>query len=328
VEVLSQSQIDDLLKSLSSGGMDAVASEDPGAKKVREYDFKSPKRFTREQLRIVSSVYENFSRLLSTYLTSMLRLFVEAEVVQIEELRYNDFNNALPDSILTGMGEIRFSGSGEENNTILFDIAKPIAFAVLERLLGGTGDGLDVDRDFTEIELSLMENIFKGLYPQMSDAWFNHFELDAVFRKMETNSRLIQAISADDTVVVVMIDAKVKDVSGNISICVPAVCLEDVLKRLDSQQTRNMRRINSSGDKERRDLVMQYLRESNLEMRCVIGKTEVTLADIYYLAVGDIIQLSKPVTSPVELNVGESCWFRGKMGVQRGKKAIQVKEVL
>jgi flagellar motor switch protein FliM len=327
VEVLSQSQIDDLLNSLTSGEVDLAESDD-GAKKVKEYDFRTPKRFTKEQLRIVSSVYENFARLLSTYLTSMLRLYVEAEVVHIEEQRYSEFNNALPDSVMTAIGEFRFAGSSDENNTIIMDVAKSVTYAVIERLLGGSGDGLDVDKEFTEIELSLMENVFKGLFPQMSDSWFNYYELDVVYRKMETNSRLIQSISADDTVVIIMLDTKVKDVVGNISICVPAVCLEEILKRLDSQQTRNLRRINSAGDKERRELVMQYLSESDLEMRCVIGQTEVTLADIYYLAVGDVIQLDKPTDAPVELDVGESCWFRGKMGVQRGKKAIQVQTVL
>lgn len=327
MEVLSQSQIDDLLNSLTSGDVDleVVESED---KKVKEYDFRTPKRFTKEQLKIVSSVYENFARLLSTYLTGMLRLFVEIECVHIEETRYSDFNNALPDSIMTGIGEVRFTGSNEENNTIMLDISKGIAFAIIERLLGGTGDGLVVDREFTEIEMSLMENVMKGAFPQMSDAWFNYFEMDILFRKIETNARLMQAIAADDTVVVVMLDIKMKDLQGTASVCVPAVCLEDILKKIDSQYMRNLKRINSAGDKERRELVMEYLRESDLELRCVIGETQVNLKDIVYLNVGDVIQLSKPVNSLIDLDVGSSCWFKGKMGVQRGKKAIQIKEVL
>ena len=328
MEVLSQSQIDDLLNSLTSGDTDLSSDEESGAKKVKEYDFRTPKRFTKEQLKIISSVHETYSRLLSSYLTSMLRLFVEVECVHIEEQRYSEFNNALPDSVMTGMAEVRFAGSNDENNAIILDLGKPVAFSIIERLLGGTGDGLDIDRDFTEIEISLMENIFKGLFPQMSDAWFNYFELDILFRKVETNSRLMQAIAADETVVIIMLDVKIKDIQGSASICIPAVCLEEVIKKVDSQYSRNLKRMNSSGDKERRDLVMNYLQQSDLELRGVIGQTNVTLGDIYYLNVGDVIQLNKPVNDMVELDVGESCWFRGKMGIQRGKKAIQLKEVL
>ena len=328
MEVLSQSQIDDLLNSLTSGGADIDTAQDESGKKVKEYDFRSPKRFTKEQLKVVSSVYENYSRLLSSYLTGMLRLYVNVECAHIEEQRYSEFNNALPDSIVAAIGELRFAGASEENNTLIMDVSRPVAFAIIERLLGGTGDGLDVERDFTEIEISLMENIFKGAFPQMSDSWANYLEVDAIFRKLETNARLMQAISADETVVILMLDISIKDITGTISICVPAVCLEEVIKKIDSQYVRNLKRINSAGDKERRELVMKYLSESELELRCVIGRTQVTLADIMYLSAGDVLQLDKPVDSPVSLNVGQSGWFLGKIGVQRNKKAFQVLEVL
>jgi flagellar motor switch protein FliM len=322
VEVLSQSQIDDLLNSISSGETTAdEMSEGVAGKRVREYDFKSPKRFTKEQLKLITSVYENYARHLSSYLTSMLRLYVNVECVGIEEVRYSEFNNALPDSVMTGLGELRFSGSGEDNNMVMLDISKPISFSIIERLLGGTGDGLDVERDYTEIELSLMDSIFKGIFPQMSDAWANHFEVDVIYRKMETNARLMQSISHDEIVTVLMLDLQIKDVQGSISICIPAVCLEEVVKKIDSQNTRGLRRLQSATDKERRDLVMKYLHESNLELKCVIGRTSVNLSDIVYLNVGDVLQLGKPTSSMAEVCVGDSVWFKGKMGVQRGKKS-------
>ncbi len=329
MEVLSQSQIDDLLNSLTSGAVDIDEAQSAAdTKNIREYDFRSPKRFTKEQLRLVSSVYENYARLLSSYLTAMLRIYVNVECVHIEEQRYSEFNNALPDSVMVAMGELRFSGSGEENNTIIMDFGRPIAFSIIERLLGGTGDGLEVDRDFTEIETSLMDNVFRGVFPQMSDSWSNYFEVDARYRRLETNSRLMQAIGSDETVVILMLDCTIKELKGSITICVPGVCLEDVLKKIDSQYMRNLKRINSAGDKERRELVMQYLSESDLELRCVIGQTQVSLSDVMYLNVGDVLQLDKPVNAQVDLSVGQSAWFHGKIGIQRNKKAFQVVEVL
>ena len=328
MEVLSQSQIDDLLKTLTRGAADLTEAEEVGTKKIKEYDFRTPKRFTKDNMRIISSVYENYSRLLASYLTSMLRLYVEAECVYIEEQRYSEFNNALPDSIMAGMGEISFPDAEGENISMVMDVAKPIAYAIVERLLGGSGSGFGVDKDFTEIELSLLDGVLKGAYPQMTNSWANHYALDIVYRRIETNSRLIQSISPDDSVVIVMLDVKVRDISGNINICIPASCLERIFRKLDSLNARNMRRVDASGDEERREIVMKYLHESSLEMSCVVGKTEVTLGDIYYLSVGDVIQLDKPLDSQVELNIGESCWFKGKMGVKKGKKAVQVKEVL
>ncbi|WRS26685.1 flagellar motor switch protein FliM [Oscillospiraceae bacterium MB08-C2-2] len=329
MEVLSQSQIDDLLNSLTSGDVDITAvGDEPAAKKVKEYDFKTPKRFTKENLKIVNSVYENYSRQLSTYLTSLLRLFVNVELVNVEELRYSEFSNAMPDSVMFGMGEMIFPGSPEENNIMIMDISRATTFAVIERLLGGSGDGLTVSRDFTEIEISLMDSVFKGVFPRMSDAWASYFELDTRYRKIETNSRLAQGIAPDETVVIIVLDILVKETQGNITICVPAVCLEDVIKKINSQYLRNLKTINSASDKERQALVLKYLSESELELRGIIGEVEVSLGDVVYLNVGDILQLNKPIGSPVSLYVGESCWFKGAIGVQRRKKAIRIAEVL
>ena len=332
MEVLSQSQIDDLLKSLTPGGGGSDEKEDSApakpAKKIKEYDFRSPKRFTKEHLKIISNVGENYSRHISSYLTSLLRLYVSVECVQIEEQRYSEFNNALPDMIMTGVGEMRFSGSNEEDNLIMLDVARPVAFCIIERLLGGAGDGLDVQREFSEIESSIMEGIFKGMFPQMTDAWSKYMEVDALYRKMETNARLMQDISPDDIVVIMALEVAIKDITGAISICIPAVCMENAIKKVNAQTGRNTRRIQSAGDKERRDQVMDYMHQSDLEIKCVIGKTKVNLSDILYLNVGDVIQLGKPTESLVELCVGESCWFKGKMGLHRAKKAVQVSEVL
>jgi flagellar motor switch protein FliM len=138
----------------------------------------------------------------------------------------------------------------------------------------------------------------------------------------------MQSIASDETVVIIVLDVTIKELQGAVTVCIPAACLEEILKKMDSQHMRNLRRINSAGDKERRELVMKYLQESELELRCVVGRTEVSLGDVLYLNIGDVLQLGKPITSLVDLSVGESCWFHGKIGILRGKKAIQIKEVL
>ena len=84
-EQLSQGQIDALLKRLNSGEVDTELQETSGSKRIKEYDFKSPKKFTKEQLRALDSLHENFARLLSSYFSGLLRAFCEVSVIQIEE---------------------------------------------------------------------------------------------------------------------------------------------------------------------------------------------------------------------------------------------------
>ena len=104
-DVLSQSQIDELLNSFSSQGTKAFdeIEEHANNKKIKNYDFKMPKKFTKEQLKIIDGIFENYGRILSSYLTGLMRTYCKVEVLQIEEQRYYEFNNALPDYVMMSM---------------------------------------------------------------------------------------------------------------------------------------------------------------------------------------------------------------------------------
>ena len=100
-EALSQKQIDELLNKMKSGKIQEKEEEQKG--KIKEYDFASPKKFTKDQIRSLSNLYENFSRVISSYFTSVLRTVTEVTISEIEEQRYYEFSNSLPDNILVGM---------------------------------------------------------------------------------------------------------------------------------------------------------------------------------------------------------------------------------
>ena len=106
-EQLSQAQIDALLKKMSSG---EVAVEEKQT--IKEYDFKSPKKFTKEQLKAMDGLHETFSRLLSSYLSGILRIGCDVQVLQIDEERYYEYNNALPDTALIGIVGMDPEGGG------------------------------------------------------------------------------------------------------------------------------------------------------------------------------------------------------------------------
>ena len=109
-DALSQSQIDELLQRVRSGSMEEEGAEH--TPKEKKYDFASPKKFTKDQLNSLSNLYDNFTRVLSSYFTSILRSVCDITVSQIEEQRYHEFGNALPDNTLVGM--IAFSPRSEE----------------------------------------------------------------------------------------------------------------------------------------------------------------------------------------------------------------------
>lgn len=158
-EVLSQSQIDALLNSISSGE-EVIPSEDSGHGNVKDYDFYSPKKFTKEQLRTVDSLHENMGRLLSSYFSGILRVFCDISVLQVEEQRYYEYNNALPDTALIGLIDLKPANINLPDATLMLDMSNNLSFFLIDRLLGGPGGSTALQRDFTDIELAIMNDIY------------------------------------------------------------------------------------------------------------------------------------------------------------------------
>ena len=65
-EVLSQSQIDALLAAAQSGALDGgPQAEEAPENKYKKYDFYSPRKFSKDRLKILSSIYENYTRVIN-----------------------------------------------------------------------------------------------------------------------------------------------------------------------------------------------------------------------------------------------------------------------
>lgn len=67
-DTLSQAEIDSLLNALSSGEMDVETLNEAPEKPVSNYDFAKPSKFSRDHLRTLEIIFENYGRLLSTNL--------------------------------------------------------------------------------------------------------------------------------------------------------------------------------------------------------------------------------------------------------------------
>lgn len=326
-EILSQSQIDSLLSSLISGKDEPEAPSAVAGKKVKDYDFRRPKLFTREQLKHLFSIYENYARLVSSHITGILQTYSLVEIIEVEEQQYYEFNNALPDSVLMGLIDFDIKDSEDEEDLVIMDLSKDVGFCSFDRLLGGSGKPLKEDREFTEIEIGVMEYFFRGMINLMKNVWFDYLEISPRLIKIETNSRILQGIGADENVVIIVMSIKVNETQGKINICIPATTLDMLFKKKMSQTKKNIKRGDQEAEEKRRLNIINEIRKTELEIKGVLGDTEVLSQDIYELEVGDIIKLNKPANSMVDIVVNDEVWFRGEMGDYKKKRAIQIKEL-
>ncbi|MEO1814768.1 MAG: flagellar motor switch protein FliM [Acetobacterium sp.] len=325
-EILSQSQIDSLLSSLISGKDEPDEPSSSSGKKVKDYDFRRPKLFTREQLKHLFSIYENYARLVSSHITGILQTYSLVEIIEVEEQQYYEFNNALPDSVLMGLIDFDIKDSEDEEDLVIMDISKEVGFCSFDRLLGGSGKPLKEDREFTEIEIGVMEYFYRGMINLMKNVWFDYLEIAPRLMKIETNSRILQGVGADENVVIIVMSIKVNETQGKINICIPATTLDMLFKKKMSQTKKNIKRGDQQAEEKRRLNIINEIRKTELEIRGVLGETEVLSQDIYELEVGDIIKLNKPANSMVDIVVNDEVWFRGEMGDYKKKRAIQIKE--
>ena len=321
-EVLSQSQIDMLLNAARMGEMDTSSEEKkPEEKKYPKYDFYSPKKFTRDRLKMINSIFESYVRVISSRLNAMLHMLCELEIDSVEEQRYFEFSNALSErDVLTLVTNTM--QTVPDKDPILFHITTGIMISMFDRMLGGTGDvdgEINSDYKYTDLELRLYNDFVKDLVEGMSSAWKNYIDIGFGFNRVEVNPTLVQLIGLDETVVIVGITIKTPVSSGRFSICLPGNLLSDVFAQLN-RETASMQQTNHKDSEE----IMDYLKGTELEITAELQHTTLRLEDIYNLHVGDVINLDQPKDSKVYLNIGGKRWFDGKMGVYQKNKAVKI----
>ncbi len=325
-DVLSQSQIDDLLKSFSTDSEKAIKEIEiqQSEKKTKVYDFRMPKKFTKERLRVLDRIFEIYARLLSSYFTGLLRLYCKVNVLQIEEERYYEFSNALPEYVLMTIMDMGILDEELDDTIMIMQLSNPISFTLMDRLLGGNGSFVDINRDFTEIEISLMSKIVGKLCEMQKEAWGTFIDIDPSVSSVETNARVIQNIAPDDTIILVILEVEIKNVKNNISICIPAMNLEQIMMKFNEKNARNTKKYDPLKDSERKAEILTGIKDVTIDITAELCETQIDLQDILHLQVNDIIPLNTGINDNVVIKVGQTKWFDGKLGAKNNKKAVRI----
>ena len=321
-DVLTQAQIDEMLKNVAAGAAPVVSQQEEI--KVKEYDFRAPKKFTKEQIKVLDGIFENYARLLSSYLTGLLRLYCRVSLVNIEEQRYSEFNNALPDYVMMGMVDMGLTNEEVSETNFILQVSNSITFTMIDRLLGGKGEYRDISRDFTEIEITIMNDVMDNFAQMLKDPWSAHIELDPRLIGIETNSRVVQTIGHEDTVIIVALEVEVNGVKSIISVCIPAINLDEIMSKFIPRYTSSRRKTDASREAERRDTIMTGISSTDLKITAVLGEINLDLYEVLTLQVNDVIPLGKSISSNVQVRVGEKLWCDGKLGTYNNRKAVMI----
>ncbi len=325
-EVLTQSQIDALL---SAGHSSTAVQEVNEEKKIRKYDFNTPKKFTKDRLKLIDGVYENYARRIASYLTSLMRMDVEVELADVEEQRYYEFNNLLGEDDILAFIDANITDDEEAFEPVFLHLSVKVIHGFVDRMLGGTGeeDPAADDSNITEVEMALYEQILSKIVPVMNDVWNAYIESNFQYARLETNPKLIQAIGLDEIVVNISFNIRISEIDGKLDICIPGNILEYIFKKFE-ETANNMSKKKELQTEEEKRLIFNQIQESELELTAHLDYTYILLSDLFHMRPGDIINLAIPRNSTVTVDVGGNEWFRARMGIYKDNKAIKIESVL
>ena len=320
-DVLSQNEIDSLLQALSSGELDVEEIKDNNEKQVKDYDFARPSKFSKEHLRTLEIVFEHYGRLLSTNLPVFLRKSVQVEVMNSEAVTYSEFSNALSNPVLLGI--VNFAPL---QGNIIIEMASNLGYAIVDRMRGGQGESIDKVREFSEIELLIIERIMVVCVNLLVEPWENVVEIHPHLERIETNSQYAQIISPSEMIAIVTINVKIGNVEGLMNICLPFLTLEDVIDKLNTKYWfSNMTRMD---DTDYSGTIENLIQKAQIPVKAVLGNSTISVSDFATLQKGDIIRLNRNVEDELDVYVGNIRKFTALPGESGDKYAVRVTSII
>lgn len=320
-EVLSQNEIDNLLAALSTGELDMDQMQDSGEKQVKNYDFKRPAKFSKEHLRTMEIIFEHYGRLLSTNLPVYLRRNVQVSVASSETVTFSEFSNALSNPVI--MGIITMAPLA---GNVIMDISPNLGYAMIDRMLGGAGEALDKNRDFSEIEMTILEKMIVVCMNLLREPWKNVLTIDPVLDRLETNPQFAQIIAPNDMVAIITLDLKLGEVQGFMNMCLPFFTLEDIMDKLNTRYWyANMQ---EKRDENYEEYIESLIRRVDIPIKAVLGKSVVSVGDFANLQIGDVIRLDSHVDNELSVYVGNIRKFTALPGASKDNYAVRVTSVI
>lgn len=320
-EVLSQDEIDNLLAALSTGEIDADQIKDSAEKQVKDYDFKRPAKFSKEHLRTLEIIFEHYGRLLSTNLPVYLRKNVQVSVNSSETVTFSEFSNALSNPVILSI--INFQPL---TGNIIMELSPNLGFSMIDRMLGGKGLPLEKSRDFSEIELTLLERIMVICMQLLREPWKNVLDINPTLDRIETNPQFAQIIAPSEMIAIVTLNIKVGDVEGLMNICLPYFTLENIMDKLNTKFWFST--IQDSSDEDYEAYIEAMIKRVHVPIRAVLGKSSISVGDFTSLQTGDVIRLDNRVDNELAVYVGNLKKFMAVPGSSKDKYAVRVTSIL
>jgi flagellar motor switch protein FliM len=321
-EVLSQGEVDALLRGVGDGEVETETDEAPEDESgVVPYDLTSQEKIIRGRLPTLDIINQMFSRLFRNTFSTMMRKSVDVSTVSTDTIKFGDFLRSLP--VPSSLHIFRMEplrGHG------LMVVESKLVFAVVDTFFGGSGtkDAKITGRDFSSIEIRMTKSVVMSALEDLEKAWRPVHAVTTNFVRSEVNPQFAAIVPPTDIVLVILFEIEMENISGTLTICLPYAAIEPIIPKLKAQfQSEEMevdqvwvRRLHTE------------LLTTEIELVTELGTSTITPQELLKFKVGDTLMLGNDVTDPLMLKVEQIPKFKGFPGVSRGNKAVQLTETI
>ena len=265
-------------------------------------------------------MHDKMARSLASNISSLMRSIVEIQLHSVDQMTYGEFLMSLPSPTSFNVFSLKpLDGKG------IIEINPSIVFPMIDRLLGGPGMPFDANREFSDIELNLLDQILRIIAQNMKEVWAPIMDLYPVIEAKESSPNVVQIVAQNEIVIMVVMEIVIGQTSGMMNICYPVISIESLLPKLAS---RDLMLSETSGRKSRNRELRALIRGAKIELEAVLGYAKLNMKEILDLEVGDIIKLNRVADDSVMVKVDGREKFVAEFGVKRYRRCIKIKEKL
>lgn len=315
--ILSQEEIDALISASTGQASDDEVRPSGTNDGIAPYNFRRPDRVSKEQLRSLHFLHDRFAKNLGTSMSAFLRAMTNVTMLSVEQFTYGEFLMSLPDpTAFYSVAMPPLDGVGA------LEVNPSIAFAMVDRMLGGTGDSPAPNRALTEIEQNVMDSVVKLLLEHLTETWRAITDVRFRIQGRETRPQMLQVTGLNEGVILLAFDIAISEARGMLSLAIPAAAIETMEEKVAEGWNRTRRQA-SPAEMAR---LQVNLGRVPLSVKTQL-ETRMTAREVLALRPGDIVAMPQPATAPVEIHVGGVQRYTGRLTRSpHGKTAVTLEQ--
>jgi flagellar motor switch protein FliM len=318
-EILSQQEIDSLLSGITPVQEQVVADaeEEKKEREVITFDFRLPHRLSKNQLRTLQAVHENYGESMSSYLVSRLQTNVSINVTLVDQLFYSEYVLSIPSPSCLFIFRIV-----ESDALAILELSPQLVLAMVSRMLGGTNEITNKARLITKIEQNIVRGMVQRALADLQKAWKSIASLTFVQDRYESEGDFAQIAPTTEIVLVVSFEVTIGDQKYLMNVCFPTFALDEVLAKLNTQNFDTLGGDSQAG--EWSDDLLKGLGATSVPGVCLLGTTTMALHELLALEKGDVIKTRIPIDEEVQILLGGTPRMWGRPGISNGKVAVKL----